>query len=557
MIHLGFEVGTGRAVEIPLGHTAVTGQTQASGKTTTLEALVTRGMKTTPALAFVTKRGEGAFTTGRRVRPYFRDRADWQFVTSIIDATLQEKNKFLRPWIIRTCRTTKTLCEVQAAVRLALKTARGMNEGVYTQLDAYLELIVPEIERLELAPSLTVTTGLNVMDISASPTPMQMLLVQSALDQVNERAHGSVVIIPEAWEFIPEGKGSPVKASAVALVRKGAALGNYIWVDSQDMAGVDKTILRGCAVWLIGVQREANEIKRNLANIPASVKRPSAAAVAQLRRGEFYACWGEHCVKTYVQPAWMKAEGARQVALGKLDVEAARYGIATPVPPIATPWGRASTADELEAFRHHNRLMQATIDTVVHGLKGPKEDVVDQATAERITRENQELKGAVARLERELRELRPPAKPVRLPPMRRTGVTEAGTPVVAFDGLADDEARYQAFKARLLAELPKEAVLLKLIAQRPELTVEVERVQLTADGSTVKGRIIKLLANGFYDAGKTNSATRKELARTGPDANSGGISNVLSELVTLGFLTREAGDTYVAVPGMKVNVAEK
>jgi hypothetical protein len=57
-------------------------------------------------------------------------------------------------------------------------------------------------------------------------------------------------------------------------------------------------------VWLIGVQREANEIKRNLANIPAGIKKPSAADIAGLKRGQFYACWGDHAVKTYVQPVW-------------------------------------------------------------------------------------------------------------------------------------------------------------------------------------------------------------------------------------------------------------
>src|SRR6185436_19410240 len=79
-IHLGYEVGTGKPVEIPLAHLAVTGQTQQSGKTTTREALITRAKL--PAIAFITKRGEGVFATGRRIPPYFRERADWQFVSS-------------------------------------------------------------------------------------------------------------------------------------------------------------------------------------------------------------------------------------------------------------------------------------------------------------------------------------------------------------------------------------------------------------------------------------------------------------------------------------------
>jgi hypothetical protein len=51
-IHLGYVVGTGEPVEIPLRHTAVTGQTQESGKTTTLEGLISRsGLQ---AVAYVT-----------------------------------------------------------------------------------------------------------------------------------------------------------------------------------------------------------------------------------------------------------------------------------------------------------------------------------------------------------------------------------------------------------------------------------------------------------------------------------------------------------------------
>ena len=41
-ILLGYELATGRAVRIPLRHMAVTGITQMSGKTTTLEALINK-----------------------------------------------------------------------------------------------------------------------------------------------------------------------------------------------------------------------------------------------------------------------------------------------------------------------------------------------------------------------------------------------------------------------------------------------------------------------------------------------------------------------------------
>lgn len=514
LIRLGYVVGSGAPVEIPLKHMAVTGQTQESGKTTTLEALVERSGAT--ALAFVTKRGERAFDRGRRVQPYFRDRADWQFVTSIIDATLAEKNKFLRPWIMKICRTTRSLADVQREVRAALRAARPgtITEGVYTQLDAYLDLIVPEIRRTPLATTLDLRPGLNVMDISAAPTPMQMLFVQSALDWVNEHAQNTVVVIPEAWEFIPEGKGSPVKASAVALVRKGAGIGNHIWVDSQDMAGVDKVILRGCAVWLIGVQREANEIKRSLANIPASIKRPTAAAVATLERGQFYACWSTHSVKTYVQPAWMDADDARAIAQGdeRMRDLAAAFAPKTP----------------------------AHTDT--------EDNTVNESEARELRAENERLRRRLETLERTQRGAEssnsPAAADAPSSGHPRREMRDAETPASA-------DALYQEFKTRILAE----PAVLRVLAEKKEITVQVTRETVEMNASTWLGRTAALLAEGFFDTPKKSSVVFKEGQRRGATGVAPRADEACKKLLAMGFLTREE-DGYLAVPGMKVNIVE-
>lgn len=531
-IHLGYEVGTGTPVEIPLRHMAVTGQTQESGKTTTLEALVSRA--NVNALAFVTKRGESAFGNGRRVEPYFRDRADWQFVTSIIDATLQEKNKFLRPWIMKICRTTRTLADVQREVRKALAVAQekrqGLNEGVYTQLDAYLDLIVPEIGRHSLATTLDLRTGLNVMDVSASPTPMQMLFVQSAIDWVNEHAENTIVIVPEAWEFIPEGKRSPVKQSAVALVRKGAGIGNYIWVDSQDMAGVDKVILRGCAVWLIGVQREANEIKRNLANIPASITRPTAAQVATLERGQFYVCHGKHATKTYVQPRWIGHAEAQGVALG------------APVPERVNPIQRDSTVNESEAraLREENQTLKAQV-----------RDLTARVDA-LLARERH----APSSNGKALTDAPVPGHPKKEMP-------DVPIPVGAAE-VSTDARDYDGLLRRLRADLLKEPAVLRLLTEKPSLTVEVRRPTIEANGDTLKGRIARLLADGFFEDARLQSEVIAAMARTGYDADDRNTTKELNGLALLGFLTIEdATDSrgrarrgFKAVEGMLVNVLE-
>ena len=70
-------------------------------------------------------------------------------------------------------------------------------------------------------------------------------------------------------------------------------------------------------MWILGVQREANEVKRTLSNIPASTAKPTASALAVLELGQFYACWGKHVVKTYAQPVWVDDELAQRVAWGE------------------------------------------------------------------------------------------------------------------------------------------------------------------------------------------------------------------------------------------------
>jgi hypothetical protein len=113
---LGYEVGSGKPIEIPIRNLVVTGQTQEAGKTTTLEALISRANM--PAVAFVTKRGEGSFAQANRIPPYMRERADWHFVRSLLEATMRERMKFETSWIMRASKGATTLAQVQRNVAM-------------------------------------------------------------------------------------------------------------------------------------------------------------------------------------------------------------------------------------------------------------------------------------------------------------------------------------------------------------------------------------------------------------------------------------------------------
>lgn len=329
---LGFEVGSGDAVEIPIGHMAVTGQSNVSGKTTTLEGLVSRcGMR---AIAFLTKRGEGSFRVAQPIAPYFKDRTDWRFLASILESVAGDKLKFQRTEIMKlsqdyagpegTWNAPKTLAEVQANAEIALVSARGIAKRVYQELVTYLDDVVPQIEVLRATSELKLHDGLNVMDLTAYNFALQALVVRSVLEWVKDKARETIVVIPEAWKFAPKQRRSPVSMAAEELIRQGAALENFIWCDSQDLAGVSGVLLRQVTVWLFGVQRDAREIERTLDHIPADVVRPTRADIAKLGRGEFIVAFGNELRLVYVQPAWMSAVHAQAIARGEESVETAR-----------------------------------------------------------------------------------------------------------------------------------------------------------------------------------------------------------------------------------------
>jgi len=319
-IFLGYELDSGKPVSIPVRHLCVTGQTQESGKTTTLEALISRSERR--AIAFITKRGESSFATGRKILPYFKERADWEFLESVLEAIMRQKMKFERAWIVRACKGARSLADVRHNVsQLMAKSKRSMDADIYMLLGEYLDKVLPLLARLPKSDSIPLATGLNVMDLRSYPEELQMLIVASSLHWVHERENEVISILPEAWKFAPQGRNTPVKLEVRKIAREGAGLRNYIWVDSQDIAGVEKEILRAAAVWLIGVQREANEIERALSSIPKGIKRPKEGDIPTLRLGQFFVCWGEHVKKVYVQPAWMPANSALQIATGELRVE--------------------------------------------------------------------------------------------------------------------------------------------------------------------------------------------------------------------------------------------
>jgi len=323
-ILLGFEVKTGKPVQIGLHHLVVVGMTQLSGKTTTLEALISRsGLR---AIAFKTKRGEAGFHAYNHIPPYYKARSDWQYVEGLVSVALGEKVRFepaMRWSIMKACEGATDLKQVQGNARqLSLTVRAAIVKQALEKLVAYLSLVIPELEKWTFTDKISLASGVNVMDLEGMRIETQQLVIGSTIEYSFQNLENIVIIIPEAWEMLPEGRATPVKLVAEQFIRKGAAIGNYLWIDTQDIGGVSKVPLRQCDNWVMGRMREAHEVERILKQL-LGVKIPREE-IQTLKLGHFFAVIGDKVKKVYVLPSGVpEIEGIR-VAKGELAPETVR-----------------------------------------------------------------------------------------------------------------------------------------------------------------------------------------------------------------------------------------
>lgn len=309
-------------MKISLSHLIATGITQLSGKTTTLEALIKRsGLK---AIVFKTKVGETGFTEGTIIPPYFFERSDWQYVQSLLEATLKERLKFERAWIIEVCKNANSLLEVKANIdkKLAEGKLTSLSRSIYTTLQAYFELVLPQLQYANFSRTLEIRNGINIMDLERFKEEIQSLVIRSVLETILHEHKNTIVVMPEAWKFLPQGRGNPAKHIAEAFIRQGAASGNYLWFDCQDLAGVDKGPIKQVSTWVLGLQQERNEVKHTLDQIalPSKMK-PKEDEIMTLSLGHFIVTTPKFTTKVYVQPGWLDSQTAKKIALGEIRVE--------------------------------------------------------------------------------------------------------------------------------------------------------------------------------------------------------------------------------------------
>ncbi|MEM3697518.1 MAG: hypothetical protein QXQ94_08495 [Candidatus Bathyarchaeia archaeon] len=521
-ILLGFEVGSGEPVHLPLHHLAIFGMTQLSGKTTTLEALISRsGLR---AVAFITKRGEAGFTSYNLITPYYKPRADWQFVEGLVNVALGEKVKYepgMRWAIIKVSKGAKNLRDVKAkAEEMLAKAKRDFQKQLFEKLITYLEIVVPELERWNFSDRLELSEGVNVMDLSGMRLETQHLVIASTIDYAFQNLDHVVVIVPEAWETLPQFKMTPVKWVAQQFIRKGAAIGNYLWLDSQDIGGIDKTPLRQCDNWLMGRMKEAHEVERILKQLLGT--KVKAEEIQTLPLGHFYAVIGNEVKKVYVLPAGVPEAVGREVALDKRGPESVRDGFLKP-----------RMEDEDLVWKERYEQLKAEIPRLVEEARRQAyreamqklDEVKKQWNVEEYQQTIAQLKDDKATLEAELKKLEP----------------------------------LKAFKEALMKFLGENAPLPDLSIpsgvtvqhEAPALTVQILRKPLVLSTDNAQGRLALLYAEGFFDEEeRTISIVQREMMRRGWPKDPR-LSGFLDEICSWGYLRKRRTDRWLYQAAIK------
>lgn len=178
-------------------------------------------------------------------------------------------------------------------------------------------------------------------------------------------------------------------------------------------------------------------------------------------------------------------------------------------------------------------------------------DVIRTLVAPELDRPHQKL-NADQRKEMERIEKAGKSAPATMDRKTLEGTSNAGDIVTHFDDPKLEEL-YQAFKTRLLEELPIDPVLLHLLTVRPEILVDIEKrtVNLDGTGADLKGRIARLIAAGFLSQPRRANDISNELARTGSSPAGNRLSEALDWLKKAGFLILD-DRFWIAAPGVKV-----
>lgn len=409
-----YEVPTGAAVGIPKRHLAAFGVTRDSGKTTFIESAAAAEGKLR-VIVFRTKRGELGFESARKLPLFFDEKGltHWKAFEGLLSATLEEKvqrEPGVRAAIMTLCNTptqAKDLHEIleRAEQKLANPKLRGFHRDVYTKIVNYMKEVLPQLDRLRGKFTETLELdepGVYVMDLIGDgirSDDMQNLFVASVIRKVYEAFRGVIIVVSEIWKFIPQDRGSPVKWVIEKFVREMGVVDGWMWLDAQDLRGVDKKHLRSFDVRLFGRQPDHHEVEEILKELPLDRdEKPTSKQIMTLKLGHFYAKLGNFVKLVYVRPVWLPEEVAVRVAKGEIEPTSDEVQKYNPKNKVMGKSEMCERCAQLEKqnneMKQENRRLEKYVEDLASGDELKRLEAKVKAQEEQHKEENARLKAS-------------------------------------------------------------------------------------------------------------------------------------------------------------------
>lgn len=315
-ITIGFEIGTGKKVSMEPNHLVISGKTRA-GKSKLMEALIDRSDLRFLILDAKWPRDYDRF--GSDIPLYIEEMMDPVKLKSLVSgervslADLDRLVEDSESWddIVRLAQEREASKKTHPVVKDRLRV-----------ISILFGKLIDEMEQFEFSEGIELPNKVNVMDMSRLSLELQQIVVSSTIRYIQRNLSNVVVVIDEAHRFIPQRSSSACSSDVVDFVREGAALSNLLWLSDQTITGVSKEALKQVETWILGRQREINEAKKTIDQIPQRKSlglRPED--IQTLRTGEFLVVSENWAKKTYAWPIWIDDEKARKVALGEIKIK--------------------------------------------------------------------------------------------------------------------------------------------------------------------------------------------------------------------------------------------
>lgn len=282
---------SGEDVRLEVYHTLLTGQTGLSGKTTTtlslLDQVVGRGYT---ALVFDSKPTRREFLGFHDVPVCYRATNDPLILMPLLESIFQGR-KLTREFTVLS-RITETGSDLldfaQNAVEMEKLSRSGWVKDAAHKLANLLRRLDKELKGLDLVEDLALEKGsVNVMPLNRMSPDAQQLVVKTAFElALKFWPRRLILVLDEAFRFLPQKRGSACKFAIQDLITQGAATELFVWMNTQFLVTTEKDPMRAMPNKILGRQDHNLEIEATLELIPPRVK-ITTDDIMSLHKGEF------------------------------------------------------------------------------------------------------------------------------------------------------------------------------------------------------------------------------------------------------------------------------